>query len=295
MAGKFLRKTKRHFYRYLILVILVIIVGLLFFVGFKSAKQVKNSSLWYFKKINLVLIGEESVSIFSLEGNDSRLMEFSFQEKVDLPRGFGEYELGKVYRLGELEKRGGQLTLETFQNSLNIPVMGYFYQDGFNAKNFTSPASFKKIVNQSIKKRVKTNLHLIDLLVLYFRGKKLSPVLFKKYQYNPGPDDFFKDEQIRREALAVEILNGTQHPGLAQKAAVFWENLGGRVIRVADYNEQLTKNLLVVKGGSNKSYSYKIIKNFFKPDCRELSEEENRADMTLILGEDYWKTMMEKW
>jgi len=292
MAGKFLRKTKRHFYRCLIL---VIIVGLLFFVGFKSAKQVKNSPLWYFKKINLALIGEESVSIFSLEGSDSRLLEFSFQEKADLPRGFGEYELGKVYRLGELEKRGGQLTLETFQNSLNIPVMGYFYQDGLNAENFTSPAYFKKIVNQSIKKRVKTNLRLTDLLVLYFRGKKLSPVLFKKYQYKDGPDDFFKDEQVRREALAVEILNGTQHPGLAQKAAVFWENLGGRVIRVADYSEQLTKSLLVVRGRSSKSYSYKIIKNFFKSDCRELSEGESRADMTLILGEDYWKTMTEKW
>lgn len=292
MAGKFLRKTKRHIYRCLIL---VIIVGLLFFVGFKSAKQVKNSPLWYFKKINLALIGEESVSIFSLEGSDSRLLEFSFQEKADLPRGFGEYELGKVYRLGELEKRGGQLTLETFQNSLNIPVMGYFYQDGLNTENFTSPAYFKKIVNQSIKKRVKTNLRLADLLILYFRGKKLSPVLFKKYQYKDGPGDFFKDEQIRREALAVEILNGTQHQGLAQKAAVFWENLGGRVIRVADYNEQLTKSLLVVRGGSNKSYSYKIIKKFFKPDYRELNEGESRADMTLILGEDYWKTMTEKW
>jgi len=53
--------------------------------------------------------------------------------------------------------------------------------------------------------------------------------------------------------------------------------------------------LLIARGESNKSYSYEIMKHFFKPDCRDLNGEENRADMTLILGDDYWKNMTEKW
>lgn len=292
MAGKFLRKTKRHLTLYFVL---TIVVGLFIFAGFRYRKIIKSSPFWYFGRINLALLGKESVLIFSFEGSGARLITFSPQEKVDLPRGFGIYELGKIYRLGELEKRGGQLSLETFQNSLNFPVMGYFYQDDLKLENYTFPLGFKKIVGQSIKKKIKTSLCLTDLLILYFRTKKISPSLFEKFEYKDGTGDFFKDEQVRREALAVEILNGTQHQGLAQKAAELWENLGGRVIRVADHNEQLSKSLLIARGGSNKSYSYKIIKNFFKPNLRELNGEESRADMSLILGEDYWKTMTEKW
>lgn len=256
---------------------------------------IKNSPLWQFGKINLALLGDESVSVFSLEGKDSGLLEFSPKEKVGLPRGFGQYELGKVYRLGELEKKGGRLSLETFQHSLGLPVVGYFYQDSFNADNFVSPADFRKIVGKSMTKNIKTDFSLIDLLVLYFRGKKSSGLAFKKDEYKNGLHDFFKDGQIRREALALEILNGTPHQGLAQKAAVIWENMGGRVIRVADYDKQLAGSLLIIRRDLIKSYSYKIINYFFKPSLRETDGEENRADMTLIVGEDYWKIMTEKW
>ncbi|PIV01681.1 hypothetical protein COS55_01485 [Candidatus Shapirobacteria bacterium CG03_land_8_20_14_0_80_40_19] len=292
MAGKFIRKTKRHLNLYFVL---VIVVGVFFFAGLRYGKIIKNSPFWYFGRINFALLGNQSVSIFSLEGNEARLLEFSPQEKIDLPRGFGEYELRKIYQLGELEKRGGQLSLETFQNSLNFPVVGYFYQDDLKFGNYTLLSDFKKIIGRSIRKKIKTNLNLTDLLILYFRTKRISPLLFKKFEYRSEMDDFFKDEQIRREALAVEILNGTQHQGLAQKAAELWENLGGRIIRVADHSEQLSQSLLIARGESNKSYSYEIMKHFFKPDCRDLNGEENRADMTLILGDDYWKNMTEKW
>lgn len=274
---------------------LTVTAGLFILCGFRFGKTIKNSPFWYLGRINFALLGNQSVLIFSFEGREARLLKFSPQEKINLPRGFGEYELGKIYLLGELEKRGGQLALEAFQNSLNFPVTGFFYQDDLKMENYDFPLGFKKIVGQAIRKKIKTNFCLADLLLLYFRTKKISPLLYKVFEYKDGVGDFFKDEQVRREALAVEILNGTSHQGLAQKAADLWENLGGRVIRVADYNDQLAKSLLIIKGQANKSYSYKIIENFFKPDIRELPGEENRIDMTLILGEDYWKKTAEKW
>jgi len=281
--------------RLIIFLFLVILGGFFVSRGIKLGKSIKNSPFWYFKRVNFILLGDKSASVFSFEGSESKLMEFPFQEKIDLPRGFGQYELGKIYQLGELEKRGGQLFLETFQKSLNLPVLGYFYQDEFGTENYRLPRGFQKIINQSMKKKVKTNFKLSDLFILYFRTRKISPLSFKKEDYQNGINDFFKDEKIREEALAVEILNGTSHQGLAQKGAELWENLGGRVIRVADYSEKLPKSLLITKGESNKSYSYKIMKYFFNSDDRDLKGEEDRADMTLILGEDYWKNMVEKW
>lgn len=293
MAGKLARGSEKVFIRCFIL---AAVAGLLLFYGYRVLSQARNSPIWHLGKINLVLAGKESISIFSLEGKDSRLTKLPFQKKVVLPRGFGEYELGKVYRLGELEKRGGQLILETFRSSLNLPVVGYLYQDTFSASDFNSPADFIRMVSLAVKKKVKTNLSLVELLTLYFRGKRLSLALFKEGEYKEdGLSEIFKDKSVRQEALAVEILNGTQHPMLAQKAGIFWENLGGWVIRVGDYDKQLTNSLLIIRGELRECYSGKVLMNFFKPELVQMDESESRADMTLILGEDYWKSMAEKW
>lgn len=293
MARKLARKSKNTFI--IICFCLAAVAGLLFG-GYQVFRQVKNSPIWYLGKINLVLVGEKSISVFSLEGKDSRLTKLPFPKKIVLPRGFGEYELGKIYRLGELEKRGGQLILETFRSSLNIPVAGYLYQDTFSASNFNSPANFIGMVSLAVKKKIKTNLSLVELLTLYFRGKRLSLSLFKESEYKEdGLSEIFKDKQVRQEALAVEILNGTQHPMLAQKAGTFWENLGGWVIRVGDYDKQLASSLLITRGELRECYSSKVLINFFKPELVWMDENESRADMTLILGEDYWKSVAEKW
>jgi hypothetical protein len=131
---------------------------------------------------------------------------------------------------------------------------------------------------------------------LFFQIRKQSPLSFQKTKFQPEKStQLFRDELIRQEAFAVEILNATQQSGLAQKAAVFWENLGGRVIRVGDYKESLDRTKLIVNGEVAKSYSFKVLKFFFNPDCLLVEENVSRVDMSLVLGEDYWKIMAEKW
>lgn len=259
-------------------------------------KQFKSSFFALLGKANFAIVGESQVMVFSYQGKESNLILLTSANKIPVPRGFGEYELGKVYPLGELENKGGRLLVETLQHSLNLPVMGYFYSPDLTFDNFTKVNDFNQLVLKAMSRKVKTDLKTRALVVIYFQTKKLSNNFFQKKPFDPEKaDQLFKDEQIRQEAISIEILNATPNQGLAQKAATLWENLGGRVVRVSDYPQNLVKSKLIVRGKTKDSYSYKILRTFFKAEEEPNFDETNRAEISLILGEDYWKIMAEKW
>jgi hypothetical protein len=270
---------------------------LILFGGYKVYKWLFSSPFWSLKRTNLLFINKDNLAVFSFENKNSFLVEFPLKEKVLLPRGFGEYELGKVFSLGELENKGPELAIETLQNFYEIPLFGYFQSDNFNAENANSPKYFGKIIFQALRGNLKTNLNKNDIILIYLKGKKLPKLFFEKIAFNTSQsNDMFKDEIIRNEALAVEILNGTEFSGMAQKTALFWEKMGGRVARVADSLEIEKKNCkLIVRPEAQKSYSLKILKHFFDCDLNYLEEENPRFDISLILGEGYWEKTGGKW
>ncbi|MCL5409906.1 MAG: hypothetical protein M1607_03545 [Patescibacteria group bacterium] len=114
------------------------------------------------------------------------------------------------------------------------------------------------------------------------------------------------DNQIEQEGLTVGIYNSTAHPLLAEQAARVITNLGGRVIFTANSQDDLANTLILGK----QSWTKQRATQAFRPSCLQRSSslffsanqgscdiisgklgeavDLNRADITIILGEDFY-------
>jgi hypothetical protein len=110
-----------------------------------------------------------------------------------------------------------------------------------------------------------------------------------------------EDGQISQEGVSIAIYNSTDHPGLAEKASRMITNMGGRVVLTSVTEPSLEKSVII--GAPN--YTYTRLEQVFAPNClkkgckstvKKLLEENEtlkasseRAQITIILGEDYFK------
>jgi len=256
----------------------------------------KKSPFYFLRRVNFVLITRErEVAVFSLQDEEGLVLDLPGKSKVTVVRGFGEYELGKVYPLGELEKRGGLLLKETVQENFSIPVFGYFYDPApLDYSSLNSKKFFSRIFWQSLRGKIKTDLNRYDLILLYLKANKLKTISVKAGDFE-NIESLFKDKTLRGESCSIEILNSTDHNGLAQQAARLPERAGARIIRTADAQEVQKDCLLLVAKSMSDKYTERWLGLVFDCQVKELGEEGGRADFTLVVGENYWKKLSEKW
>lgn len=258
--------------------------------------QFKKSPFYFLSRANFVLITKErEVAVFSLQDEEGLILDLPGKSKVAVTRGFGEYELGKVYALGELEGKGSELLKETVQENFSIPVFGYFYDPApLDYSSLNSKKFFSRIFWQSLRGKIKTDLNWYDLILLYLKANKLKTISVKAGDFE-NTEDFFKDKALRGESCSIEILNSTDHNGLAQQAARLPEKAGARVIRTAEGQEGQKDCLLLVAKSMSKKYTERWLGLVFDCQVKESGEEGGRADFTLVVGESYWKKLSEKW
>lgn len=282
-----------------------------------------SKSVWDGKsRLNLVLTNEK-VSLLSLNPADKELVFLSMpsQTLLEVIRGFGVYKVESVFSLGEMENhRGGELLMGTVQENLGIPVDAYASISNLksqisNVKTYIL-ACFKLLLRNG-----KTNLTKWDLLRLWWELRKIRqdkivmvdlkeslkeivlPDGTSAFEIEPEKikkisGDFLKDFRIRQENLSIAVLNSTNHSGLANRGARLVENIGGRVVEVGDAGGGfLGMEKCEIRSPKKLKTSYtvkKLIKIFA---CQWSGEKmgESRAQVVLILGEDYWKKLKEKW
>lgn len=268
---------------------------LLIFVATKIVISFKNAPIREFSRTSFVLIDRKGeFIIFSLEKKLGQIY-FLPSEEVIVSRGFGKYEWRKVFGLGELEKKGGQLVSETIQKNLSVAIFGYFYDENKEIDFYRKDSTmlFQKVFWQALNGKIKTNLEKLDLFLLYLRALNINKNLLKLND-NYSDQKIFSDSKIGQESLALEVLNATSHNGLAQETTNFLEKSGGRVVRNVDALEQ--QENCEIKAGEDFGESYTLlwIKRFFP--CRiTFNKNGSRADISIILGEDYWKNQVDKW
>lgn len=269
----------------------------LFFLSIGLYLSFKKSPFYFLRRVNFVLITKErAVIVFSLQDNQGLVLSLPVKNKVKVTRGFGEYELGKVYPLGELEKKGGLLLKETVQENFSIPIFGYFYDPVLlDYSQLDSEKFFSRIFWQSLRGNIKTDLNWYDLALLYLRTNKLNEVIVRVGNFQRDTADFFKDKALRGESHSIEILNSTEHNGLAQQVSGLLERAGGRVVRTADVAEPQEDCLLFTPINLSKKYTLLWLKLVFDCQIKQSSEKGDRADFTLVVGENYWKKLDEKW
>lgn len=258
--------------------------------------SLKKSPFYFLRRVNFVLVtGEKEVAVFSFQDDEGLVLDLPGRSRVEVTRGFGVYELGKVYSLGELERKGGKLLKETVQENFSIPVFGYFYDSApLDYYSLNSKKFFSRIFWQSLRGKIKTDLNWYDLILLHFRTNKLKTINVKAGDFK-NAEDLFKDKALREESCSIEILNSTDHDGLAQQAAKLPERAGARIIRTADAQEEQKDCLLFMPKNMAKKYTEHWLGLVFGCRVEEFREEGGRADFTLVVGENYWKKLSEKW
>jgi len=279
-------------------------------------------------KINIVFIGQK-VFIFSLDPQEKKAIILSLPPKtfIETIRGYGDYPLESIYKLGEQEGLdGGEFFASSLQENLRVPIDGYVLISDFKETNLTSKprefilACFKDLFFG----RNKTNLKRGDLAFLWLKlikvrqnkisigdlekldiaekvilpdgtgGFKINSQKFKKVAL-----EFFKDLQIRQENLEIAVLNSTSYSGLATRMADLIENIGGRVVEVGEIKNSKfqipnSKCELKSKKGLKKSYTLRKLEKVFGCQWQEEEAGVYRGDLVLIVAEGYWKMLREK-
>ncbi len=137
------KPTKIKWQTWLVLVFLIFVVSFFIFLNL----SLRKSDFFWLSRLNFVYANAEEVLIISMEGKKGKVVSLSSKEKLSVSRGLGEYELGKVYALGELEEKGGELLEETVQQNKNAAIFGYFYGDSPARTDFRNLASWlRKII-----------------------------------------------------------------------------------------------------------------------------------------------------
>ncbi len=301
---------------------IIILVALLAVIGTKIYGSF-SKSIWDGKsRLNLVLANEK-VSIFSLNPSQRTAVFLSIppQTFVDVIHGYDLYRVETIYKLGELENhRGGELLADSLQENLGIPIDGY-----------ASISNIKYQISKNIKTSIldclkfllrngQTNLTKWDLLRLWWETRKVrqdkiavvelqEKNVLKEVVLADGSKGFeiekekmdkivqkiFKDQKFRQEDLPIAVLNSTSYSGLAERGARIIKNIGGRVVQIGNMENGKSKCEVKSKKARQKSYTVKKLLKIF--NCRWGGEDlaDYRAEVVLILAEDYWKKLEEKW
>jgi len=305
-------KVKRKFRLvkvWLLAFALLISLGL----GFKAWLSFRHR-VWDGKsRLNIALAGEKTY-LLGLDPVDSEiiLIEIPSETQIEVAFGLGSYPIDSVFELSRLEKKEGILLAQTLENNLAIPVKAWIdYQKEID---FHQPRNlFLQLIYSSLKGEAKTNLTNWDRLQLLYTIKNVS--VFRSNSYNLSnlnlleevelPDknkglrieperidafiqSHFQERRLREENLTIEVINTTQFPGLAERGARLLNNLGVEVVGVNNQEEKINRCQLIGEEKLKNNYSAKFIRQIF--DCQwKDSQEEGRADLILILGEDYRK------
>lgn len=164
-------------------------------------------------------------------------------------------------------------------------------------------------------KKIKTNLTFWDLLRLSFSLKDLyedrisifelgdfgvietrkgeggeTIKILRKERLTPFIAKLFSNERIQNEALTVSIINATGKVGIANEVANLISAIGGTIIGREKTEETVPYSLCQIKeSGISRSYTLKKIRKILNLNCRlDKTSSEERSDITLILGRDYY-------
>ncbi len=278
--------------------------------------QQVRASLWDGKShLNLVLISSaaeaKNAFVISLEPEKSlNILVLPDNLYLEVPSGYGQYQLGSIYPLGELEGQAGELMKATIQQSLAIPVEAYLKlsQNCFGQE----PAG---CCLAALKGRGETDLSRWDLFRLWLKIKELrqdeinrvnltETATLKELELPDGTvvleteitqidslvKKFFSDRRVREEALKIEILNATKYGGVANEVARLLNNIGGAVISVANSENQIQKSKLKIQNeGMKNLYTVKKIEKILGIEAEAGEMADSRADLVIILGVDYYQ------
>ena len=246
-------------------------------------------------KVNVVFYGEKT-RFYSLDRkNVNYILSFSNLVKVVVPGGYGQYKIGAIGKLANLEKKPAIIG-KTFSVATSTLVDLYFYQkkttiyhDNSNLKQ--TPTFMEIILTNS-------NANLIDKLFLFYIFSSNSKENFQIIDLAPfesgggnnifDHNAFYKKFQgsffqrsYRNYDINVQIVY-TKSYKTAQLIGQIIEGEGIRVVDLSDQGNNLSKCLLVSNKKVSESKTFLRLADYFK--CRTQIGETTVSDIILELG-----------
>lgn len=256
------------------------------------------------------LIRELSVIRFYPEGKRVVVVELPLEAEVGVPQGFGINRLATVYALGALAKPEANLNLtaQTVSRLLAIPIDGYLLTDTFGLSTLArfrlSFETLKLLPSfwAGLRSDVRTNLSFPSLLALgktFFESQAQMEVfriskeeLADEAHLDLDLKRYFTDPKIVEGRLKIQILNGTEKPGLAGHVSRYVKNLGGEVIVLSNFERtDLAESFLVTS--QTESYTAQALARVLQVDNvrSEFPGVGERADLTIIVGLDSFRNL----
>lgn len=291
---------------------LAILVLAGFFLSLK--KQDFFPSFWDGKRrLNFLVIGKtiEVVSFSPIEEAGGIIL-LPPETYLETTHGYGNWRLSSILSLSEQENRKETLLRESLEEFLGIPLDGFLFYPSF--LKFKAP----KALFFAVLGRVRTNFRLFDLWQIW---QKAGPIRFEEkntfdlketsvlselvlkdgsrvysadvLQLDQLVSKFATDENLRNENLKIEVVNASGKAGLAKRGARIIGNIGGDVISLKGSETEIDKCQIKSEKKNRGSYTLKRIGDFFHCDYRE-GIGESRADMVVVLGNDYFRKLTEK-
>lgn len=307
---------KKHLLVFFLLVSIIIVVTLL---------AVKKAVWDGRHQINFVIEGNPLIiaSFNPADDKSLNLLTIPSSTLIETIHGYGQYKVEAISKLGQLEGRGEDLLTGSLEEFFSVPIDGYLSPFSPQDLTLADPAAIKKGISATlldlVKGRGKTNLTKLDLFRLWWQVRKVRADKIKAVNLNEtavfslttladgtsaGEIDaesvgelvvkLFEDRQIRTEDLAISVLNGTSHFGLANKAAQKVSNLGGRIIEIGVAAGEKEKCEVKTEKANRLNYTVKKLMGIFHCRWVEGGPGEYRGQVALILGEDYWRKLMVK-
>ena len=304
-----------------IAILALVILGLLLIFGrvfqffsefqkpFYSLNTQKRAISWDgASMINLVFAKSEGdnlrqLNFVSLNPVEEKLSILKLSEDIyiDVPRNFGSWKLGSIYKLGQENKpaMGEDLLKMSISKMLALPVDGIVVVNSngdLDMENLVADWKKNMFSGLGFLTNVKTDLTLKETMDFVFKAGKVR-------QDNITSVDFFRtsltqskllpdssrvlgvdavkldslikqsliDNSISEEDLTVAIFNGTDYPGLTADAVRLVNNLGARVTIITNSSEKFVKNGVFInpEAGSvaEDSRTYRRLSEVFAPEC----------------------------
>lgn len=284
----------------------------------------KRNYIWNGEfNINLV-VKTARIDLLSYNPKEKKITIIKIPDNlfIDVPFGFGKWQLRSVFDLGQSQKGigGDQLLKNTLTGFFALPIDGFLDLNRFQSasevveairKNpfsgFELLSTFKTDLSVFELIRLKIGLYsvrfdkikVLDLMDLGVLDKENLPDGTEVVITDPVKLDSvlvsLADPAIVSERKTIAVFNATDRIQLANKWARLITNLGGNVIITTNAKERLKKTGLQ----GEKSRTYQRINQIFSDlDCQnnpkcDIIKSQNediassRAQINLFIGEDY--------
>lgn len=296
---------------------LILILSVFFLLGFIKLLFMINGSLWNDNyRLNILVKQDSDLSLMTVEPKEPLLnvLKIPLNLYLEVPYGYGNYQAQALTKLEAMEKKPN-LVIKTIQENLAIYLDG---QIEFDLGNLSDKRETEKKLFGLIFKRGKTNFSSWDILRLWWKIRSLKENEYKyldlkkmvltttqklpdkseiylldQATFDMKIQKIFIDPAVRLENLTVEILNGTDHPGLAEKAARILTNASISVVSTGNSETKTAKTYFETEKKLSRSRTAAIIEKVLNCARREKTED-RRADVTIIIGEDYFQFLTQK-